>query len=151
MLAAISLSYKVIKDQNHDGQCRLKLWVSEVQAMDENIFLYARNIPVPDQPEDSVDNYLNVCTPADLEEFQAGEPYEGESLWRDSSVDMAFRTWQAMEEMLAAIKSTTQMLVDGVNALAAIDYEQPNTWTYLPENFSSISSSSSSSSSGSSN
>lgn len=150
MPASIRLAHQRYTDPSNDRQSRLKMWVASCEGIDPNIFLYVRDVPVPDQPQSMVDSYLNVCTPADMAEFSATEPASGEELFRLSSIDMLFRSVDALELMVGAVNAQTALLLEGVNALDSVSSQTIYTLDLPGGASSSMAPSSSSSSSSSS-
>lgn len=90
-----------------------RLYVEAVneKGLDKEIFVYQRK-PVLYQNETFKDDFCSVASPADLEEYQVGEPAEASKpFFRLDYVDLVFRNIDLLVEALEGLASDTAELV----------------------------------------
>ena len=125
-----------------EGNHRLRIWVSDYEGLEPEIFVYQREPLLPEEtsPEDV---FVNVASAADMEEYPANAPAGDSPFFRLSRVDLIFRSVDIMDRTWNAIKTDVEYLLVNLDKLDALGAEA--TWDFGVL-FNSSSSSSSSSS-----
>ena len=132
-----------------EGSHRLSIWVDEYDGVDPNIFVYQRYPSVPEDPG-PLDQFVNVASPADLAEYPTMDPVGDVPFFRDSKIDLVFRSVRTMDEAAAGIKADIASLLRNLERLETLG--EDGEWLFeaaLDESSSSESSSSESSESSS--
>lgn len=83
-------------------------------GMPNEIFLYLRRPYNPTTGEEA-DEFSNVCSVPDLEEYPVGAPTGLPAFFRDSKIDLVFRSMHEADEAWAVIQHDVQVLVDTLN------------------------------------
>lgn len=125
-----------------DGCHRLRLWVSDYDDVDPNIFVYQRVPSVPEGP-DPDDVFVNVASVADMEEYPRIEPGPDYPFFRLSSIDLVFRSVDIMDKVVARIKTDIRALLDNLAAIEELG--DHSVWDFNAAEYESSSSSSGSS------
>jgi len=107
---------KTISDTS-DGKCRLRIWVSGTENVDEAVFLVRHIQPVPGgQVPSSI--FIRFCTVSDLYNYPVGAHDTIRSHFRVSHLDFVYTSritaekfWQdtktAMTDLLAELKAVS--------------------------------------------
>ncbi len=82
--------------------------------MPNEIFLYLRR-PYDPTTAETADEFSNVCSVPDLEEYPASGPTGTPPFFRESVVDLVFRSMHDADEAWAVIQRDVQVLVDTLN------------------------------------
>ena len=138
-----------------NGCHRLRMWTSDYDGIDPNIFVYQR---VPSVPEgsDPDDQFVNVASVADLEEYPHTLPGPDYPFFRLPSIDLVFRSVDLLTKTVDNIRRDIEDLLENLDALEDIgshdiwdfnytEYESSSSSSYSSESSESSSSSSSSS------
>lgn len=106
------------------GAYRLRVEVAPTPDnpdVDPNVFLYLQGLPDPGS-DDTKDEYLAVCSPADMAEFPAGAPREDTAypIFRDRVCEIDLRS------VLIANKAWEVIVADIGTLLEALDVLENN-------------------------
>jgi len=100
---------------------KLTLEVEEAYGVNENIFVFQRRPnPAGGTP---IDEFSNIASPADLQEYPVDEPLEGGVFFRKSEVELVFRSLELLESTLADIQNDIAELVRTLNQLDRLTTE----------------------------
>lgn len=88
--------------------------------MPADIFLYLRR-PLDPATGADADEFSNVCSPADLEEYPVGSPTGTPPFFRAAEVDLVFRSQSQAEEAWESIRAEVAVLVDTLNLMDGLE------------------------------
>ncbi len=91
--------------------------------MPNEIFLYLRRSLNPATGEQA-DEFSNVCSAPDLEEYPIGEPTSTPAFFRSAEIDLVFRSQSEAEDAWTVLQREVAVLVNTLNindALAVTD------------------------------
>jgi len=99
------------------GSHRLQMWVSAYQDIDQNVFVYKRNPPVPPAVT-SEDVYVNIASAADMVEYPIDNPDpELPPFFRKSSIDIIFRSVDLMNRSIETMLGDLRNMVLNLDVL----------------------------------
>ena len=116
---------------------RMVVQVSNTYNVDPNVFLKERVQPAmgTDAP---IDEFRAVCTPVDLEEYGIGEPLDGDTFFRVSSIDLLSRDIASLEDAWTCILADRDELIRTLQAISVATGTQVSAYGYMgPESSSS--------------
>ena len=99
------------------GSHRLQMWVETYQDIDPNVFVYQRKQPVPPNV-DEYDEYANIASAADMEEYQVNAPdSQLAPFFRLSSIDLLFRSVDLMYGSIQTMETDLRSLIKNLDYL----------------------------------
>lgn len=110
---------------------RMVVRVVRTNNIDPNIFLYKRVLDAlgPNPPKDV---FMAVCTPVDLEEYNAGNPAPGDIYYRVADLDLMARNMEQLEDAWTLIKSDCDELVITLETLQTVTGSETSQHGHLP-------------------
>ena len=90
---------------------RMKVTATEAEGLPNEIFVYQR-FPLPDVNGNPVDGFVNIASPADLEEYLVGiigDPTM--PFYRLDTVDMVFRNEEQLQKAWVGIQADVNELI----------------------------------------
>ena len=123
-MASIKLTRKI--NQTAIEQFRLRVWVAETSDnIPKELFLYQTIIPVPDQ--DVVDQYIGVCSYADMLNYPINVATDDTPYYRFGSVDLTFQSNVTLETKWDFIATSMEAFL---NDLASAHTATPDITIY---------------------
>jgi hypothetical protein len=95
---------------------KIRLEVTEAHNVTEDIFVFQRRAN-PVAGGDPIDEFTNVASPNDINEYAADAPSAGENKYRLSVVELVFRNLDLLEQTVADIESDIAELIRTLNQL----------------------------------
>lgn len=99
------------------GSHRLQMWVETYQDIAPEVFVFQRKQPVPPNVTE-YDEYVNIASAADLEEYPANAPdTELAPFFRLSSIDLLFRNVDLLYQSVQAMETDLRALIRNLDYL----------------------------------
>lgn len=98
---------------------RMVVRVVKTNNIDPNIFLYKRILDALG-PNPAKDVFVAVCTPVDLEDYNAGSAAPGDIYYRVADIDLIARSIEQLEDAWSHIKSDCDELVRTFETLQTV-------------------------------
>lgn len=123
-----------------------KVEVIQAEGVPEEIFVFLR-IPEPSLPGESDDQFQNIASPTDIQEYPVNEPVPGSNhpFFRLSEATLRFRSESLAEDAWRCMQSDFEALVTAWEESAELVVEEEVEYGTAPSSSSSPSSSQSSS------
>lgn len=102
---------------------RVRVDVVEANLMDPEIFVYQRF----SDTTPATDEFSNVASPADLEEYPTNTPATGGQFFRLSYVDLVYRNMDLLQQSLTDLQNDVRSLVESLGILDV--FGEPQTIT----------------------
>ena len=102
---------------------RLIVTATEPSLITDAIFLYSVGMPAS-LTGDRTARFVAVCSPSDIEQYQADTPATGDSYYRLAEIDCVFRAVSLADLLWAAVNDDVEELVHTLNLMdemAAVD------------------------------
>jgi hypothetical protein len=118
-----------------------KVEVLEAIDLPPEIFVFLR-IPKPSDPSQSDDEFQNIASPADIQEYPVLVPVPGANrpFFRLSEVLLDFRNEKLAEDAWRCMQADFEALLEALNANAQLSVEEVVTYGTAPSSSSSSSS-----------
>jgi hypothetical protein len=102
---------------------RIKMVVVESYMMPKEIFVYQRKPSTP--PTRSMDEFVNIASPNDLEEYSVNEPSPpGSPFFRLAEIDLVFRSPSHAQDALEKIVNDVGQLVESLNFMDGLALQE---------------------------
>lgn len=109
---------------------RLRMSVTRAAHLDPNIFVFAAVPNVAGRDYDQV-RFITVATAADMQELPIVEPVEGsEYRYRDSSLDLYFRTVTELDAARTSIVRRINSLLSDIESMVSMNNQMVINWTF---------------------
>ncbi len=107
-----------LKVDENDGYWVLQLWVSSSEeSADPAIFVYQKRTPMPYDSNVRTDEFSNIASRADMEEYPANDPVEEFAFFRKRMLNIKIESPMIMRDTINSILGDLKRLTDSYKVI----------------------------------